>query len=44
MDGTDDDLSQMDLFDRSDNNFEDYSPKKVKESFRKPMQGHPSYF
>ena len=35
---------QMYSFDSSDNNFEDYSPKKVQESFRKGTQGHPSYF
>ena len=35
MDGREDDLFQKDWFDSSDNNFEDYSPKKVHESFRK---------
>ena len=43
MDGIED-LSQVDSFDSSDNNFEDYSRKKVQESFRKHTRGHPSYF
>ena len=44
MDGIEDDLFQMDSFNSSDNNFEDYSSKKVQESFRKSRQEHPSYF
>ena len=43
-DGIEGDLLQMDSFDSSDNNFEDSSPKKVQESFRKRTRGHPSYF
>ena len=43
MDGIEDDLFQMDSFDSSVNNFKDYFPKKVQESFRKLMLGHPSY-
>ena len=44
MDSREDDLFQKDSFDSSDNNFEDYSPKKVHERFRKRTRGHPSYF
>ena len=34
MDGIEDDLFQMDSFESSENDFEDYSPEKVQESFR----------
>ena len=44
MDGLADVLFQMDSFDRSDYNFEDYSSKNNKKNFRKRAQGHPSYF
>ena len=33
MDSIEDDLFQMNSFDSSENNFKDYSPKKVQESF-----------
>ena len=38
MDGIDDNLFQIDSFNSSDINFEDYSSKKVQESFRKHWQ------
>ena len=44
LDGIQDDLLQMDSFDSSDNNFKDYSLKKVQERFRKRTPGHTSYF
>ena len=44
MDGIEDYFFQMDSFDSSDNNFEDYAPKKVQESSRKCTRGHTSYF
>ena len=37
MDGIEDDLFQIDSFDRSDNNFEDYSSKKVIENISKDI-------
>ena len=43
MDAIEDDLFQMESFDNSDN-FKDYSPQKVQESFRKLTLGQPSYF
>ena len=44
MDSTEHYHFQIDSSDSSDNNFEDYSPKKAQESFRKCTRGHPSYF
>ena len=44
MDGIKDNFFPMDSFDSSDNNFKDFSVKKVQESFRKYMRGHFSYF
>ena len=37
MDRIEDELLQMDSFDRFDNNFENYSPKKVKENVREDI-------
>ena len=39
-----DDLFQKDSFNSSDSNSENYSSKKLQESFRKLRQKHPSYF
>ena len=44
MDGIEDDLFQMDSFDSSVNNFEDYSQKKVQESFSIPVTIDSSYY
>ena len=44
MDGIDDDLFQMDSFDSSDNNSEDYSPKKVQEILEKICEDIPVTF
>ena len=44
MDGIEDDLFQMDSFNSSDNNFENYFSKKVQESCRKRRRGYPIYF